>query len=663
MLPPMKMSSLASLAGAFWALSLFLSLGTIPPLEIERLYCVVIGLAALAPLVLCGTPLPERAVIAPRIGLAILLLWVLIAVSSAWSVAPPVTLIYLGVFSLLPATILAILVADPVLQKPFIKAAGIGSGVVITGLALWALIQIFFFPEMLVNGQVRNPFANPNAFAGLLGLSTMIGLGLYLQSHNRIHTNIFLAGLFFILCAFIALSSRAASMTLGTTIIIMVILCGRDVIGSRWKSLSCLALAVGAVIYTISHLPARATLAGQLYRMVEDRAATLQNRFDIWQGTLHLIADNPWLGSGYRTFFLTYPSVRLPGDTFSSGAMAHSDPLQLWAEIGILGPVLFYAIGIMVLLRFIRFWRDRNSEKTEHTTLSLALFLGCAGFIVHTHADFLLYAMPLTMVFALALATLLTQTDSGDSKNSFVFMRPWPRYAAGIAVIAPVIAMIALFTPLMLGQYYTNQAKLALHQNDLNGYGAAINRANDISMGMNDRPYLMAATVPMGLLQAQHKNLTRGEQEKLFHQIDSLLSRALTRNARMAEGWQQRGEMLRLIDPAIPPAGYPSTQECFETALRINPLYLSARLSLADLYMDQNQTEKAFEVLMDGIHWPYTYDEAMAYYERTEKMARALHRDDALPDIEKHKARQAGRLKRAADHRDGLTGAGLSTAN
>jgi hypothetical protein len=49
--------------------------------------------------------------------------------------------------------------------------------------------------------------------------------------------------------------------------------------------------------------------------------------------------------TGIGTFYLYYPAVNT-GDYFSTGRMAHSDPLQFWAEMGVLAPLLFYGFII-----------------------------------------------------------------------------------------------------------------------------------------------------------------------------------------------------------------------------------------------------------------------------------------------------------------------------
>ena len=639
----MKTETIAKLSGLFWALALFLSLGTIPPLEIERLEAMLFSLLSLAPLIVCGKPLAERVMTAPRIGGLVLALWLLATLSCAWSVAPPVSLIYLGIFCCLPATVLAVLIADPLVRQNFLRSALICAGLVVVGLAVWALVQIFFMPEHLVYGQVRDPFSNPNIFAALLSLGFFTAFAMALQSDSKMSERILMAAAFIILCAFIAMAGKAATILLFGSLAVLMCASGRSILPTHWKSLMAMAAGLIIVEAVIAQLPGRANIVTSIGSLASGNLTSSIARLDLWQATWKMIAAHPWLGTGYRSFFLVYPSERLPGEIYSGGYMAHNDPLQLWAEIGVLGPVLFYAIGFGLLIRFVRFWRSA-SVSAEMKSSMLALFLGCAAFVIHSHVDFPFYAMPTLMVFGLALAWLLAKTETAFNSTPLDFMTRWPRVAQGTAITGPVLAIIIAFTPIMLGEYHTGRAEHFMQAGDMQGFAREINKANKIGWAMNDRPYLQATRVPMGILQTQGSSMPLDEQKKIFRQVDSLLSRALDRNATMAGAWHQRGLLVQSVNPSVVPSGYPSAEDAFKKALAINPLYLPSRISLADLYEKRGDRKAELEILEAGLEWPYATYEVYVYFDRTEKLAKTLHRDDLLPVITLARQRQKGRL-------------------
>lgn len=637
----MKNSTIARLSGLFWAMALFLSLGTIPPLEIERLEAMLFSLFSLGPLILCGSPLSTRVMAAPKIGGLVLGLWLLAALSCAWSVAPPISLIYFGIFCCLPATVLAVLIADPSVRKNFLQSALICAGAVILGLAIWALIQIFFMPWHLVYGQVRDPFSNPNIFSALLSLGFFVFLAMGLQAQDNKGARIMMVAAFIILCAFFAMGGKAASLLLCAGVVVLLCVSGKTILPLHWKKLLGMAVGLIAVETVIMHLPGRANIVSMLGNLAEGNIDSSLARIDLWGATWNMIVKHPWIGTGYRSFFLVYPSERLVNEIVSGGFMAHSDPLQLWAELGVLGPVLFYAIGLGVFWRFIRFWREAGTS-AEMKASMLCLFLGCAAFVVHSHVDFPFYAMPTMMAFALALSWLLVKTDIDDTARPLDFMTAWPKPVQAVAIAGPVLAIVITFTPIMVGEYYTNRAEQLIQMGDMHGFGEAVNSANKIGWSMNDRPYLQATRIPMGILQASTQPLEK--QKELFYQVNRLLNRALDRNQAMAGAWYQRGLLIQSVNPSIVPQGYPSAEEAFRKSLSINKLYLPSRIAVADIQDKRGDKKGELETLAGGISWPYASTEFYAYMDRTEKLAKALHRDDLLPAIAQARDRQKARV-------------------
>ncbi|HEY8189288.1 MAG TPA: O-antigen ligase family protein, partial [Micavibrio sp.] len=378
-----------------------------------------------------------------------------------------------------------------------------------------------------------------------------------------------------------------------------------------------------------------------------------QNRLDIWRATISLIADHPLLGTGYRTFSLMYPSARLPSETYSGGFMAHSDPLQLWAETGIAGPALFYAIGLMIVARFVK-WRQNG----DRDALPVFLFCGCVVFAVHAHVDFLFYTMPDAMIFALALGALLvlTQRPEETGATPLSFTSAWPAGARALALIAPIAALMLIFAPLMMAEHYAARAQDFIKQGDMDGFGRAVNDANRAGHGMTARPYVMAAIVPLSLLKNNAAVMTAEEQRTIFRQIDGLLSKALVRNSRFAAAWHHRGEMVAAMDSSILPDAYFSAEDCFKKALSIDPLYLPARQALAQAYSREGNEAAALDALTAGLRWPYPTFDALPYYEETEALAKKLDRPDIISIVAKVRAVHLNRVQRSAKRRAVLAG-------
>jgi O-antigen ligase len=629
------------LAGFFLSLKLFPGTG-----EFDQIGAVLCGFAGLAwALGRDGTPLAARFVTAPVLwgACALLLLWS--GLSGLWSVAPAVTWMHMGGWSLFIVTMLALLIMTPPDRDRFLAQAGSGVACIIAGICVWALVQMIFMPEMLVAGQVRHPFTNPNVLAVILNAMLFAGVGFYWAAQDKNQRRILWVLLFLYLAAFIGIASKGGMIVMAVGVVLMMALPRRGWYRACWKGLVLLALAGGAVAIAFSFLPGRASLFGQVAIFLQTDFATAINRMDIWMATLEMVRQNPIFGFGYRSFALVYPSVRLPADIYSSGSMAHSDPLQLAAELGVVGVALFYAVAVLVLIRFVRvFPRGRDP-------VMAALFVAAAGFVGHSHIDFPFYTLPAMLVFALIFIALVGRLY--DPQAVFVkdglFGRFPPRGQVGLVAI-PVLVWLMFFTALMTGEYHSNRARAFLAQQNIEAYADAVNKANAVSFGLHGQPYIMAAAVPLSILKEEGAIMPLAEQQKLLLQIWSLLDRAERVHQRLAAVPFHRAETLLNAAPDIHPPHAKMPEVYLQRALDIDPAHLAARMMLADRLMAAGRGDAAYDLLLAGIPWAYPTFDAKAYYARVRRMAQDRGDNAALDRINAAEALHDGRVADATRH-------------
>lgn len=627
------MMILPRMAAYLWVLGFVLSLGfgIFPAAEFERLAAVLCALAGAGILCLHGGALAQRVILAPVLSAIILALWLLVMISSVWSVSPATTLIYGGMFSVMPASFLALMFSREADRALFLRLVLIFGGVAVAGLSLWAMVQVFILPEYLVSGQVRHPFANPNAYAGMLTLCLLIGTGFYMQA-SGLKTRLLLLGAICLMgVALAAIASQAATLTLIGGMMTGLLLSARQLSAKKILPLLAVLVIVMDVGMVMAALPDKKDIVTRLSALAGGDTRTWDNRVDIWKATLALIAQHPVLGTGYKTFFLTYPAVRLPAEVYSGGYMVHSDPLQFWAEIGIAGVLLFYAAGILALMRFIRWYRGGGRDAA-----TLFLFAGCMAFIVHTHVDFLLYTMPSMMVFAVAFAALVIRTQTSDEKTAvpLSFAVGLPPQAQPILVLLPVGFILFFFVPLMISEYYTARASRMIFQDDVSGFAQTVNAANRIGMGLNARPYTMAVTVPLSILKARYPLIPPDEQGRLFRQTDALISAGLRQNALNPAMYLHRADLVRYVSPAIVPKDYPTAEESLRKALAINPLHVPSRLALAEILLARGEKDQALDVLAAGLGWPYPNFQPQAYFDQTIQLANAMGKPELAAEAE-----------------------------
>ncbi len=106
-------------------------------------------------------------------------------------------------------------------------------------------------------------------------------------------------------------------------------------------------------------------------------------RFEYWRQAMEGFVARPITGSGPGTFSLVSSQYqRLP---LSSSWFAHSQPLQILAEMGLLGIVAF---GVLVFSHVRLWYRHRNILMGNQT--SAALLTGCALIVVYSLFEFVL---------------------------------------------------------------------------------------------------------------------------------------------------------------------------------------------------------------------------------------------------------------------------------
>lgn len=135
-------------------------------------------------------------------------------------------------------------------------------------------------------------------------------------------------------------------------------------------------------------------------------------RFEYWRQAMEGFVARPITGNGPGTFSLVSSQYqRLP---LSSSWFAHSQPLQILAEMGLLGIVAF---GVLVFSH-VRLWHKHRTMLRGNPT-SMALLTGCALIIIYSLFEFVLdYFIVWLLFFAVAgFVTGRPQTMGRDARK------------------------------------------------------------------------------------------------------------------------------------------------------------------------------------------------------------------------------------------------------
>lgn len=602
-----------------WCLSFFLSLPLVQPDEIARLGAVACALLACAwPLARGmaggGITLRQDAPLFCLIGF-----WGVAALSIMASSAPYISIIAFATLSLLPLSFLSFL-CIPAAQRlaAFHTGAEIAAAL-LAGLALWALIQYIALPDRLVHGQVRMPFANANSYAALLAAGIVPSLAAALTAPVR---GVRMAGgvlAALLVMAVTVIGGRAVLIALGAVVVLYLVVMRRQKNPARAGWLWLVAgMAAGALAAVLFAHTATAPLARMVHGVTGE--AALFGRGPIWQAGWAMIRDHMWTGTGIGTFFSWYPAYRLPADHVSGGYMMHNDPLQFWAETGIAGMLLFYAF---VIAACVRMYRRFLRIDVEHRPMAMALFCALGLLALHAHVDFDFYTAPILALCGMGLAWWYTLTELPEDKVTRVGLpATWAASISYATVFVPVIAILFVLQGLMLGELVIGRARTMAVLGQMEAFAADVNRGNHMSFGLNARAYMLAAMVPLGILEAPDHTLAADEKRALYDQISGLLDRAQAHDTRMVAVAYYRARLAALYRPD----GTIGAEESLRTALKINPQHLPSRMMLADELQKQKRGDDAYDVLRDGLVWPYPVNDPREYYQLT--MIRAMQHKD-----------------------------------
>jgi O-antigen ligase len=159
-------------------------------------------------------------------------------------------------------------------------------------------------------------------------------------------------------------------------------------------------------------------------------------RYDVWRVALDQFADHPIAGAGEGSFAFAYYRERRTDRNLSD---AHSLPLRLLAETGLLGSGLF-ALWLLAVGAAIA-GRARLAPAGERTAVAA---LAAAGTVVLAQAavDWLWLIPALFGLAVLALGLAAVEDEGAEPPPPW----PWPpRAAATAALLAAILGVGALF--------------------------------------------------------------------------------------------------------------------------------------------------------------------------------------------------------------------------
>jgi len=307
------------------------------------------------------------------------------------------------------------------------------------------------------DGRISSTIGNPVYAAGFAVLLIPPALAMYLSARRPWRTAFCFTALACLAFILIATFTRSAWAACAAALLIFTAAALPGISGERRKTAAlragALALAAGLMFVLFSfHNPVntgRFTASERAVQLPGGADQSAMQRLLIWKTTWTMVADHPVRGAGMGQYIRQYPLYVAAFNHdkkwkahVSFPDHAHNDILELWAETGTVGVLLFAAVLAAVFVRGAPRRAQAAQVDSGAVLLRAGLFAGLAGILLYSNFQFPFH-VPSTAAYFWVFAGMLmalgektvrrrrVQTVSADGKS-----------ASGRALIAALAAVI-----------------------------------------------------------------------------------------------------------------------------------------------------------------------------------------------------------------------------
>ncbi|MFA6467130.1 MAG: O-antigen ligase family protein [Patescibacteria group bacterium] len=256
----------------------------------------------------------------------------------------------------------------------------------------WNYIGAYNFPNVK---RLTGPFTYPNALSLLTAPLAAFFFGLWLYSKDKLFNWHYLLLFVFGLSLAIMTVSQGAIVAIAFSLFLALILAKKI---RKWtRVIFTLFLSGLFIVATKINFNPNLNL----------ESSSLDIRFNQWQETIRLLADNFFLGTGlngYQKALAYYHQ----NDWLEIYLYPHNIFLNFWTELGILGLIIFIALIIYILYLLKKIFRAKNY-------LALALAMMWMVWLIHGLVDVPYFKNDLSVLFFIMLGlTFIVANNKKD---------------------------------------------------------------------------------------------------------------------------------------------------------------------------------------------------------------------------------------------------------
>ena len=401
------------------------------------------------------------------------------------------------------------------IKNPFVFISYLISGFLFVELISYYndYVQFFANNEVFEPMKVKGVSGNKNITAASLVIK--IPFVLYLMNISRSKLIGFIGYAILIACyyAFSVIVARAAILSSLICIFFYMIFISYSFIFSEKKyKLFLLKSSYVIVPYLIAiclnlfitNTTNKTDLYADTVGQIEFSEESSNGRFLYWRDAYSQVSDNPILGCGlgnWKIASINYGKRHINGYTVPYHA--HNDFIQFFAELGILGGLLYASLFVFLFLKLILFFLRQN--KFEDKLLSCLLFLSLVAYSIDAGLNFPIARPLMQSSFAIIVGAIifLTLSEKGyDFSVSNILSKSY--FTLFMVLIIPCLTIHYISYKSL-----TKQGRL-LYEFNNNSFKMSLNDLNEIS---DEFPNLTETALPIKTMKARYFYLNNQKQK------------------------------------------------------------------------------------------------------------------------------------------------------
>lgn len=260
----------------------------------------------------------------------------------------------------------------------------------------WEYGELKYSPDWL-----SSTYGNHNHVAGFIEMAIPFMLALFITRSRNLAAILLMIYLVLILLTAQALTlSRGGWIsTIGAIAFMIMVL-----LSQRWfQSKKMILILAGCTLVISAFILVSTPVVERVMTLAEkDESASMEGRIKAWAGTMDLIKDHPYIGTGPGTYAVEFTKYQPPG-LGSMYIQAHNDYLHFTANMGlIIVPVILW-----ILFVFFRMGFKKVADPSRQTRgFVLAALAAVVAILIHSVSDFNLLIPANAFAFTVIAGTI-----------------------------------------------------------------------------------------------------------------------------------------------------------------------------------------------------------------------------------------------------------------